>query len=117
MNHTHNVTITLENHTHVVPFPAHSHYFMLPKHSHGIQAGIFESGNPTGFDIIVDGTVRHTEESRSYDGDITMWLLGDDGLVPRNRWIDMTIVPNDNAYVVASVFIQGFVQSRGGGNY
>jgi len=44
-------------------------------------------------------------------------LLNSDNQVPRNTWIDVTIVPNDLAYVVSSIFVQGFVQSRGGGNY
>ena len=117
MSHKHDVPIDLDPHTHMINIPPHQHWFTLPAHSHDIAAGIYESGNPTGFDIVVDGTTRATVDSRSYNDDITMWLLDDNGLVPRNRWIDMTIVPNDNAYVVASVFIQGFVQSRGGGNY
>lgn len=95
----------------------HTHPISLQPHTHKIDAGIFESGNPKKFDVYINGNLVHTEESRSYNDDITMWLLGDDGLVPRNRWIDMEIRPDDNAYVVASVFIQGFVQSRGGGNY
>lgn len=117
MDHTHNFDINLSAHTHSVTTPKHTHNVEIPAHSHKISAGIFESGSPSAFDIYVNGERRATVDSRSYDDDITMWLLGADGLIPRNRWIDLEIVPNDNAYVVASVFIQGFVQSRGGGNY
>lgn len=117
MSHTHEIEIDISGHSHTVEIPAHSHYFIIPPHSHKIDAGIFESGNPKSFDIYIKGEKVASVDSTSYDDDITMWLLGNDGLVPRDRWIDMEIVPNDNAYVVASVFIQGFVQSRGGGNY
>ena len=117
MDHTHNFDISLSSHTHTVQLPKHTHKVTIPAHSHKISAGIFESGSPSAFNIYVNDTKKATINSKSYDDDITMWLLGSDGLIPRNRWIDVEIVPNDNAYVVASVFIQGFVQSRGGGNY
>lgn len=117
MDHTHNFDISLSAHTHTVQLPKHTHRVEIPAHSHKISAGIFESGSPSAFDIYVEGEKKETVDSRSFEDDITMWLLGSDGLIPRNRWIDMEIRPNDNAYVVASVFIQGFVQSRGGGNY
>ena len=117
MDHTHKIEIDISGHSHTVEIPEHSHYFIIPAHTHAIKAGIFESGSPSAFDIYVNGEKRATVDDTSFDDDITMWLLGDDGLVPRNQWIDMEIRPNDNAYVVASVFIQGFIQSRGGGNY
>lgn len=117
MSHTHNFDINLSAHTHSVTIPKHTHNVEIPPHSHGISAGIFESGSPSAFDIYVEGEKKETVDSRSFNDDITMWLLGSDGLIPRNRWIDLEIVPNDNAYVVMSIFIQGFVQSRGGGNY
>lgn len=117
MSHTHEIEIDISGHSHTVEIPEHSHYFVIPPHAHKIDAGIFESGRPSAFDIYVDGNKVASVDDISYEDDITMWLLGEDGLVPRNRWIDMEIRPNDNAYVVASVFIQGFVQSRGGGNY
>lgn len=117
MQHTHSFDISLSAHTHSVTIPKHTHNVEIPPHSHKISAGIFESGSPSAFDIYVNDEKKATVDARSYDDDITMWLLGSDGLVPRNRWIDLEIRPNDNAYVVASVFIQGFVQSRGGGNY
>lgn len=117
MPHTHDINLSWGGHTHSVSLPVHSHLVEIPGHSHKIAAGIFESGRPTAFDIYIGGEKKASVDSSSYNDDITMWLLGSNGLVPRNRWIDMEIRPNDNAYVVASVFIQGFVQSRGGGNY
>lgn len=114
-SHTHNVSIPA--HTHNVSIPSHTHNVTLPSHTHTISAGIFESGNPTAFDIYVGNVKKATVNSTSYDGDITQWLLNNQNQVPRNTWIDIEIRPNDLAYVVSSVFVQGFVQSRGGGNY
>ena len=123
-SHTHNVSIpshthdvSIPSHTHNVSIPSHTHNVTLPEHTHTISAGIFESGNPTAFDIYVSGQKKATVNATSYDGDIVTWLLNSDGQVPRNSWIDVEIKPNDLAYVVSSVFVQGFVQSRGGGNY
>ena len=117
MEHTHNFDIAISSHTHTVTIPKHTHTVEIEAHSHKIEAGIFESGKPTAFDIFIKGEKKATVPESSYDDDITMWLLDGTGMVPRNQWIDMEIRPNDNAYVVASIFIQGFVQSRGGGNY
>ena len=114
-NHTHSVSIP--SHTHNVSIPAHTHNVALPSHTHTISAGIFESGNPTEFDIYVSGVKKTTVSSTSFDDDITTWLLNDKNQIPRGSWIDVEIRPNDLAYVVCSVFVQGFVQSRGGGNY
>ena len=114
-NHTH--TVSIPSHTHTVDIPNHTHSVSIPSHTHNISAGIFESGNPTAFDIYIGSTKKATVNATSYDGDITQWLLNNKNLVPRDTWIDVEIRPNDLAYVVSSVFIQGFVQSRGGGNY
>ena len=122
--HTHSFTVPAQTlkvpcppHKHQITIPAWSKTINIPPHSHGISAGIYESGNPTAFDIYVGGKKKTTVNSTSYDGDIVTWLLNSDNQVPRDTWIDIEIRPNDNAYVVSSVFVQGFVQSRGGGNY
>lgn len=112
-NHTHTITA----HTHKLPDLSHSHKITFKGHSHTITAGIFESGNPTKFDIYVGGELRTSVNATSYDGDIATWLLTADKQIPRGQWIDIEIRPNDLAYVQSSVFVQGFVQSRGGGNY
>jgi len=122
--HTHTVTINpttvkvpCPKHKHSITIPGHTHELNIPPHTHGIAAGIFESGNPTGFDIYVNGTKKTTVNANNYNDDITQWLLNAQNQVPRNTWIDIEIRPNDLAYVVSTVFVQGFVQSRGGGNY
>lgn len=114
-NHTH--TVDIPSHTHTVDIPSHTHTVSIPSHTHSISAGIFESGNPTAFDIYVGGVKKTTVSSTNFNDDITAWLLNNKNQVPRGSWIDVEIRPNDLAYVVCSVFVQGFVQSRGGGNY
>lgn len=113
--HTHSVSVP--SHTHSVSIPAHTHNVSIPSHTHTISAGIFESGNPSEFDIYVGGVKKTTVSSTNFNDDITAWLLNDRNQIPRGSWIDVEIRPNDLAYVVCSVFVQGFVQSRGGGNY
>ena len=123
-SHSHQVTIpahkhsfTVPSHKHNVSIPKHSHTVTIPDHTHNIAAGIFESGNPKSFKIFVDGKQKASLTATSYDGDITTWLLDARNQIPRDSWIDIEIRPNDLAYVQCSVFVQGFVQSRGGGNY
>ena len=111
------VSIPCPRHTHQLTIPGWSKTISIPPHTHGISAGIFESGNATAFDIYVGNTKKATVSATYYDGDITQWLLNNKNQVPRDQWIDIEIRPNDLAYVVSSVFVQGFVQSRGGGNY
>ena len=123
-SHTHKVTIgrhrhdiEMPEHTHDITIPKHSHDFTIPAHSHKIEPGIYESGKPNSFTAYINNVEKATVSKTSYNGDITAWLLNDQNQIPRDTWIDLTIVPNDNAYVVTSIFVQGFVQSRGGGNY
>ena len=97
--------------------PGHKHNLTIAPHTHDIIAGIFESGNATAFDIYVDGKKKTTIREKSAEIDLVKWLLNAKNQIPRNSWIKVEIRPNDLAYVVSSVFVQGFVQSRGGGNY
>lgn len=126
LQHTHSVTINVTSntsgqtgfaHSHTFNIGSHTHSVPIPEHTHNIETGIFEIGSSSSFDIYIGGTQKAHVDSTSYNDDITAWLAGSDGLIPRGQWIDMEIRPNNKAYVVASVFVQGFVQSRGGGNY
>ena len=124
LSHSHSITlsghehsITLNGHEHSITLEGHSHSITLDGHSHDITPGIFEYGDPKSFTIKVSGTTKAIVNATSYDNDIVAWLLDDKNQVPRGSWIDVEIIPNDLAYVQCSVFVQGFVQSRGGGNY
>ena len=115
INHKH--TFKCPEHTHKMTIPGHKHNLTIAPHTHDIIAGIFESGNATAFDIYVDGKKKTTIREKSAEIDLVKWLLNAKNQIPRNSWIKVEIRPNDLAYVVSSVFVQGFVQSRGGGNY
>ena len=118
LDHTHEIPLGgAGEHFHTFSVASHTHKVPIPTHRHGITPGIYESGNASSFDIYVNGTKKVSIGATSYNDDITQWLLNEQNMIPRNTWIDVEIRPNDLAYVVSTVFIQGFVQSRGGGNY
>jgi len=105
-------------HSHTFNIGGHTHSVTIPAHKHDITPNIYEStATPSRFDIYVGSKKVTTVNATNYNGDITAWILNDKNQVPRDQWINVEIVPNTLAYVVSSVFVQGFVQSRGGGNY
>lgn len=113
----HSHSFSLPDHTHSFSVPDHSHGFQIPNHTHEIKPGIYEYGSASAFDIYVNGKKQASENSRSFEGDISKWLLDDSKRIPRDTWIRLEIRPNDLAYVISSVFVQGFVQSRGDSTY
>lgn len=112
--HSHSVSIS--SHTHNVSIPSHTHDFSIPDHTHEIEQGIFEFGSPSGASIKVNGTACGTMTTDA-EIDITEWLVSDDGKISRGTWHKVEVVPNDLAYITIDLYIQGFVQSRGGGTY
>lgn len=132
MSHTHGVTISshqhavdipshrhsvsIPSHTHSVNIPSHSHNVTIPAHAHGIEQGIFEFGAPSGADIYING-IRRGAMSIDAELDITAWMLDAQRKIPRNQWHSIEIRPNDLAYVTVDMFVQGFVQSKGGSTH
>lgn len=125
VQHKHGINFNIDSHshlmgshTHSVTVPSHTHEVSIPEHTHSISPGIYESGGrASAFSIYVNGTLKKTINSTQWDGDIVEWLTDTSGTIPRGTWIKVELRPNDLAYVISSVFVQGFVQSRGGGNY
>lgn len=123
MSHTHRVSIPSHSHsfsvgahTHSVSIPAHTHSVSIPNHTHGIEQGIFEFGGASGATIWVNGKEKGAMGT-DHDVDLTEWLLNEDGKIDRGRWHKVEVVPDDLAYVTIDIYIQGFVQSRGGSTY
>lgn len=123
IDHTHSITttahthsVTVPSHTHSVSLPSHSHSVSVPEHTHQIEQGIFRYGSPSGGSIEVNGTARMTME-RDGTFDLTPYLLNASGTIPRNAWIQLGVRPDDLAYIIIDIFVQGFVQSRGGGTH
>ncbi|WP_373232094.1 phage tail spike protein [Cohnella sp.] len=103
------------DHTHQMP---HDHVVELPNHTHGIQFGIYEGPIPTAMGLLVDGELVPGSAISANDVDLLPYLSKDDeGKIRRGQWHEIELVPNGLGRVVASVVIQLFVQSRGGGDY
>lgn len=114
-SHTHSVSIPSHNHS--VSIPSHTHNVNIPNHTHGIVQGIYEFGSPTSADLYVNGIKKATIPASSSEIDITQYLLNAQGYVPRGSWINLEVRPNDLSYVIINLFVQGFIQSAGGGTY
>ena len=114
MDHTHN--FTLPSHTHNFNVPSHTHSVNIPTHTHNIEAGIFRFGSPSSFTIGVNGETRATFTETQAEINITDYLVGDDGKIARGSWQTIDILPNDLAYISVDMYVQGFIQSRGGSN-
>jgi len=114
-SHTHSVSIPSHNHS--VSIPSHTHTVNIPNHTHGIVQGIYEFGSPTSADLYVNGIKKATIPASSSEIDITQYLLNAQGYVPRGSWINLEVRPNDLSYVIINLFVQGFIQSAGGGTY
>lgn len=110
--HTHSVNIP--SHTHSVNIPSHTHTVDIPAHAHQITPGIFRFGGATSYGIWVNGHLKLTINGTSSDEiDISAYLITD-GVTPRGTWHNVEIRPNALAYGTITVFVQGFMQSRGG---
>lgn len=115
MQHTH--TVNVPSHDHSFSVPAHEHNVTIPSHTHNIEYGVFyASGTPSGALIRVNGKDAF-RIGQSFEGDITDYLIGEDGKIPRGRFINIEVVPDGLAYVVISIAAQGFIQSKGSGQY
>ena len=119
--HSHSIiipglSIKIPAHTHSVSVPSHTHSVSIPSHTHQIEQGIFRFGSPSGAKILINGTEKADMET-SATLDLTEYMLNDSGKIPRNSWITLGVKPNDLAYITIDIFVQGFIQSRGGGSY
>lgn len=94
----------------------HSHSFTIPGHSHELTYGITNGGGTANsVSIEVDGTYVPVSEGEI---DITEYLERDaSGKIRRGTWHTVSFQPDGNARIVATLFIQQFLQSRGGGDY
>lgn len=118
----HKHKITLEDHSHTLAMPPHSHDFTIPGHGHTVEVpahahditpGIFRFGNPARFALYVNGEKKAEFDGRTAELDVTPFLVGERGTIPRGSWLTLEVRPDDLAYVSISLTVQGFVQSRG----
>lgn len=115
---SHSHTVTIPSHSHTVTIPDHKHDITIPAHTHEIQYGIWQGPTPSSLVIEVDGKRIPGSATSGTDIDLIPYLSKDDsGKIQRGTWHEIKITPNGLGRIVASVFTQLFVQSRGGGNY
>lgn len=116
MPHTHSII-----HTHSIPDHVHdmrhthsiAHTHNIPNHIHDMVPGISFSGNPTSFTIFINGKKIKSVSGRNLYEDITAHLLNTQKVIPRNTINTIEILPNDNAYIMLTVSVQGFIRSVG----
>lgn len=101
-------------HTHDMP---HTH--VIPSHTHGIEFGIYSGPQASSVTVKVDGNVVPGVTGSSANNiDLAAYLTKDDeGKIRRGQFHEIEISPNGLSRIEASVILQYFVQSRGGGNY
>lgn len=121
-SHSHTIpglTITIPDHTHTVTSSSHTHTVTLGTHTHALIYGIFEGTTASSFTLTVDGTAyAEPITSAQAEMDITALLGKDaDGKITRGDWHEVTLTPDKATRVVVSVYVQCFVQSKGGGDF
>lgn len=121
-NHSHQVRIPshshqvrIPSHTHSVRIESHKHQFTIPDHTHDIEYGMYQGSSARSATLRVDGVyVGNTDK----EVNIIPYLSKDKGgRIQRGTWHTVEIVPDGLTRVNASLFIQLFTTSRGGGDY
>ena len=101
-----------------VVIPEHQHTMSIPSHSHGIQYGIFEGSTASSVVIRVDGTEIPADIISGGQADVAAYLeADDDGKIRRGVWHTIEIVPDKLTRIVGNLYMQIFIQHRGGGSY
>jgi len=114
----HRHTVDVPAHAHDVSIPTHSHGLTLPSHEHEIKYGIYEGDTANQVTLKVDGNAVPAGELINSEIDIVAYLAKDEnGKITRGTWHEIEIVPNGLTRIEASIFVQAFVQSVGGGDY
>jgi phage minor structural protein len=115
----HGHTVNIPSHNHQTDIPAHSHSVEIPTHNHNIAFGIYRGQAASAANIFTDGVLIPSAVVSDLNNiDVTPYLSKDDGgKILRGVWHTIQIKPNGLTRVVAALFTQLFVNSRGGGDY
>ena len=116
-DHTHNVTFQTPDHVHSTAFstPDHSHGVTINAHSHDPLYGIYESTRADSCYLRIDGKTVYNYNT---EVDVIPHLSKDSGgKINRGTWHTVEIIPNRLTRINASLFIQLFTNSRGGGDF
>lgn len=111
----HEHSVEIDPHEHSLNIDSHDHSINLLDHTHDIEYGIFEGGTANSAYLKVDG---NTVYNYSKEVNIIPYLSKDSsGKIERGTWHTVEIVPDGLTRINASLFIQLFTNSRGGGDY
>lgn len=113
--HTHSFSVRPHSHSFSLSIPDHSHSVTIPGHTHEQKHGIYEGSRANNCYLRIDGrTVYNYNE----EVNIIPYLSKDDGgKIQRGTWHEVEIVPDGLTRINASIFIQLFTNSRGGGDF
>ena len=101
-----------------IEIPNHYHGITIPSHSHGISYGIYEGTQAKSVTIKVDDVELPAELLTGREVDVAAYLSTDDaGKIQRGTWHTIEIVPDSLTRIVGNLYMQIFIQHRGGGNY
>ncbi len=109
----HSHSIRIPSHKHDVRIPSHKHDFKIPNHTHKITPGIYRFGRSGKFKIMINDKEQAVYDGSTQEIDITEMLVNDEGMINRGSWHSVKAVPEDLSYISISLYLQGFVQSRG----
>lgn len=116
-DHTHQISIP--NHMHEINIPNHTHTISLPDHMHDIQHGIYKlSEKPSRVTVKVDGNIVPVDSTSAQNINLIPYLSKDGGgKIERNKWHEVTIIPDKLGRVNANIISRLFIQSRIGGTF
>lgn len=112
-SHSHNVSTP--NHTHSTTIPEHNHTINIPSHTHAIIYGIYEGGRANYVSLRVDG--QNVPISGNEINIVNYLKLDGGGKIQRGAFHTIEIIPDTMTRINASLAVQMFIQSEGGGVY
>lgn len=113
-DHIHNVQINGHSHEASISIGGHDHSFNIAPHAHEITAGIYRFGGTSSFSLYCNNKFIRSFSNDTSEIDITMNLVNAQNVINRGSWHSVKVVPNNLAYISIDLYLQGFIQSRGG---
>lgn len=114
-DHTHQTSTRDHTHQTAIDLQDHRHQVITQDHSHPPIYGIYQSTRASRCYLKIDGTTIY-----NYDNEVNIipYLSKDGGgKIRRGTWHTVEIIPDTLTRINASLFIQLFTNSRGGGDF
>lgn len=114
---THRHSVSVPSHNHSVKIPEHTHGVDIPSHTHKIVYGIYEGPRASSVTLRVDGNNIPLAPNQNEIDIATSLGVDDSGKIRRGTFHRIEIIPNSLTRITASLSVQLFIQSVGGGDY